>query len=77
MIYSNNKIHKIFKKIQTFISGDSFGLLLSLNENKEQIIRDFKELILKMDVNSPDEINNKLADITKRVRKLYTTGRDQ
>jgi hypothetical protein len=33
-------------------------------------------LILKIDISTLDEANNKLADITERVRRLYTIGRD-
>ncbi len=46
-------------------------------EEKEEIIQEFKEMIVHMDVNTPDEINDKIADITKRVRRLYITGRDE
>jgi len=45
-------------------------------EIKEKIIQDFTEMIWQIDVNTSDEINNRLADITKRVRRLYASGRD-
>ena len=54
----------------------TFHKLLVETDSPEKIIADFKVLILHMDINTPNEINNKLADITKRVRKLYAAGRD-
>ena len=54
----------------------TFPKLLVESDGPEKIIQDFKILILQMDINTPDEVNNKLADITKRVRKLYAAGRD-
>ena len=64
------------KYTQRFIDPGTFHELLVENDNPEKIIADFKVLILHMDINTPNEINNKLADITKRVRKLYAAGRD-
>lgn len=49
---------------------------LEIND-KEKIIQDFRELILHMDVNTPNEINDKITDIIKRVRKLYIAGREE
>ena len=64
------------KYTQRFIDPCTFHKLLVENDSPEKIIADFKVLILHMDINTPNEINNKLADITKRVRKLYAAGRD-
>ena len=53
------------------------SILCVTNKNtKENIIEDFTEIIWQVEANTPDEINNKLADIIRRVRKLYAAGRD-
>ena len=51
-------------------------MLLAVDNNKEQIIEDFKELILHIDNFTENEINNTLLDITKKIRKLYKYDRD-
>ena len=50
-------------------------MLLVVSDNPEKIIQDFTVLMSQMDIYSSDEMNNRLADITKRVRKLYLAGR--
>ena len=52
------------------------NLYVTNKSTKENIIKDFTEIIWQVEANTPDEINNKLADIIKRVRKLYAAGRD-
>ena len=52
------------------------NLYVTNKNTKENIIKDFTEIIWQVEANTPDEINNKLADIIKRVRKLYAAGRD-
>ena len=51
-------------------------MTLTASDVKEKLIEDFKELIQQIDKYSSDEINNRLLDITKRVRKLYLSHRD-
>ena len=51
-------------------------IFLEDKDNKDQIIQDFKELMFQIDENTPDEINNRLADIIARVRRLYPVNRD-
>lgn len=58
------------------LSMQKIQRIFSVMDNKEQIIQDFKELILKIDNFTENEINNSLLDITKRVRKLYKYDRD-
>ncbi|MGI9567685.1 MAG: hypothetical protein ACR2LL_11820 [Nitrosopumilus sp.] len=43
---------------------------------REQITQDFKELMLRIDVDTPDETNNRIADIVTRVRSLYSVDLD-
>ena len=69
--------YHIHQKNQKFINTINSKLSLTTN-TKEEIIQDFTDLISKIDINTPaDEINNKMADIIKRVRKLYGPGRDE
>lgn len=51
-------------------------MTLAASHVKEKLIEDFKELIQQINKYSSDEINNSLLDITKRVRKLYLSRRD-
>ncbi len=46
-----------------------------IQENKEELIQEFRE-ILEMDDHDHNEINNRLAEIIKNVRKSYAVGRD-
>ncbi len=46
-----------------------------IQENKEKLIQEFKE-ILEMDNSDHNEINNRLAEIIKDIRKSYAVGRD-
>ncbi|MGH1521936.1 MAG: hypothetical protein ACRBB2_06160 [Nitrosopumilus sp.] len=48
---------------------------MATNDTPEKIIQDFTILISQMDVHTSDDVNNRLVDITKRVRKLYLAGR--
>ena len=52
------------------------GLIVTGKDTKDSIIQDFIEIMAQIGISTQDEIDNKLAKITKRVRKLYTAGRD-
>lgn len=65
----------LFSKSKIY-QGCSVSIIVTSKEIKEKIIQDFTEMIWQIDVNTSDEINNRLADITKRVRRLYASGRD-
>ena len=49
---------------------------LSSQDTKKKIIKDFQKLILQIDDDVyPDEIENQLFEIIKRIRKLYSVDR--
>ena len=49
---------------------------LSSHDIKKKIIKDFQKLILQIDDDVyPDEIENQLFEIIKRIRKLYSVDR--
>ena len=45
-------------------------------DTKEKLVQEFVDLIKQLDKDDHDEINNRLADIVRNIRKTYTVGRD-
>lgn len=44
---------------------------------KEEIVQEFKDIVMGIDFTTPEDINRKISDITKKLRRLYMHGRDE
>ena len=49
---------------------------LITQDHKDQLIHEFSVLMQQIEDTDQDEINNKLADIIRNVRKTYAVSRD-
>jgi len=49
---------------------------LIAEDTKEKLIQEFVDLIQQLEKDDHDEINNRLADIVRNIRKTYTVSRD-
>ena len=45
-------------------------------ETKEKLVQEFGDLIQHLENSDHDEINNRLADIIRNIRKTYAVSRD-
>ncbi|MGI9567611.1 MAG: hypothetical protein ACR2LL_11450 [Nitrosopumilus sp.] len=49
---------------------------LITQDYKDKLIQEFRDLMQQIEDADQDEINNKLADIIRNVRKTYAVSRD-
>ena len=45
-------------------------------DTKEKLVQEFEDLMQHLENEDYDEINNRLVDIVRNVRKTYTVSRD-
>ena len=45
-------------------------------DTKEKLVQEFEDLMHHLENEDYDEINNRLVDIVRNVRKTYTVSRD-
>jgi HEPN domain-containing protein len=49
---------------------------LITKDTKEKLVQEFEDLMQHLEKEDYDEINNRLVDIVRNVRKTYTVSRD-
>jgi uncharacterized membrane protein YgaE (UPF0421/DUF939 family) len=49
---------------------------LITKDTKEKLVQEFRDLMQYLENEDHDEINNRLVDIVRNVRKTYAVGRD-